>query len=318
MKSLVLQDRALSRMHQSGAALNPAAVYLAKLAPSGRRTQRIALEVVAELLTGGKLSAEFLPWERIRYEQMEALRSTLKDRYAWRTANRMLCAVRGVLKAAWKMQLLPAEDYHRARSVEPVKGKTLPSGRHVPGQELAALFEDPREGPAADRDLALLAIFANVGLRRTELVKLELRDFDAERYTLRVLGKGNKERLGYVKNEARTALDRWLWRRGDWQGALFCPVHRSGALQRRAMTAEAVAQVLHRMQERVGSKAFTPHDLRRTFAGRLFDAGADTPAVQSLMGHEDPAVTVRYDRRGEAARERAAELLHLPYRRAGA
>jgi integrase len=312
VRALPVQSDALERVR--GRATNPAAVYLAGLAESGRRTQRIALEICAELLTGGKLTAESLPWEQLRYEQMVALRSTLAERYAWRTANRMLCAVRGVLKAAWSMQLLSAEDYHRARNIKPVSGSTLPAGRHVPGSELAALFADPRNSVGADRDLALLAIFANVGLRRTELVKLTLADFDADRYTLRILGKGNKERLGYIKNEARTAFDRWLWRRGTWEGALFCPVHRSGSIQRKHMTDAAVAQALARMQERGGTKAFTPHDLRRTFAGRLFDAGADTPAVQSLMGHSDPAVTVRYDRRGEAARERAAELLHLPYK----
>ena len=60
---------------------------------------------------------------------------------------------------------------------------------------------------------------------------------------------------------------------------------------------------------------FTPHDLRRTFAGDLLDAGTDLATVQKLMGHADTNTTVGYDRRGEQAKRSAVKKLHVPYQR---
>ncbi len=107
-------------------------------------------------------------------------------------------------------------------------------------------------------------------------------------------------------------LEAWLELRGDGPGPFFCPIDRVGTLRLpQAMTGEAIRQLLGRRRAAAGLAALSPHDLRRTYAGDLLDAGADLPAVQQLLGHASPATTSRYDRRGDRARRAAAERLHL-------
>lgn len=103
-------------------------------------------------------------------------------------------------------------------------------------------------------------------------------------------------------------LEAWLELRGDSPGPFFCPIDRVGTLRLpKAMTGEAIRQLLERRRVAAGLAAMSPHDLRRTYASDL----ADLPAVQQLLGHASPATTSRYDRRGDRARRAAAERLHL-------
>ena len=101
--------------------------------------------------------------------------------------------------------------------------------------------------------------------------------------------------------------------RGHHAGALLAPVGKDGRVADRPMTPQAVMMRLRTEAERAGVRRFTPHDLRRSFVGELLDAGADVSSVQQLAGHKDVSTTQRYDRRGEHAKRRAAELLHVPY-----
>lgn len=133
--------------------------------------------------------------------------------------------------------------------------------------------------------------------------------------SLRVVGKRCKQRTAYVTGGALDALTNWLSVRGGDPGPLFCPINKGGHVTIRKMHAEAVFNVLQKRAAESGVRDLSPHDLRRTFAGDLLDSGADIATVQRLMGHANVNTTARYDRRGEQAKRRAVEALHVPYRR---
>lgn len=291
---------------------HPVAVYLAGLSPASRRTMRGALRVIATLLTP-EADEQTLAWASLDYAETSAIRASVAARFAPATANRMLAAMRGVLRAAFKLGRMSSDQMTRACSVAPARGIRLPKGRALSEAELRALFAScDRATVGGARNAALLGVLYGVGLRRAEIVALDLADFDAAAGTLLVRGKGNKERRGFVSRGSRQALDGWLAVRGQEPGPLFLPVGRRGTIERRRLSDQAVAQLVRRLARRAKVARFSPHDVRRTFIGDLLDAGVDLPTVQALAGHSSPATTAGYDRRGDRARRRASELLHVP------
>lgn len=299
---------------------NAAAVYLTSLAVGSRRTMRDALNTIAALLTNAQADALALNWAALRFQHTAAIRSRLAQEYSAATTNKMLSALRGTLKAAWRLGQMTADDYARAADVPSVNGATLPKGRALSSGEIDALMTAclNDETAAGARDAAIIALLRVGGLRRAEICALDLADYDAERGALMVRGKRNKERAGYVTNGAKDALDDWLAIRGGETGALFCPVSKGGRIVIRRMYPEAIFNLLQKRAAQACVKGLSPHDFRRTFVSDLLDAGADIATVQKLAGHANVQTTARYDRRGEQAKRKAVELLHVPYRRRAA
>lgn len=150
-------------------------------------------------------------------------------------------------------------------------------------------------GPIADRDRAAMELLYATGVRIGELVGLDVDDVDADRRTLRVLGKGDKERVVPYGVPAAHALENWL-RRGrpalatEHSGpALFLGARGGRWNQRQAR--ETVDVALRALGD---TSASGPHALRHTAATHLLDGGADLRSVQELLGHSSLATTQLY------------------------
>ncbi|MEZ4870412.1 MAG: tyrosine-type recombinase/integrase [Caldilineaceae bacterium] len=297
---------------------SPALVYLASLGASSRRTMGQSLNVIAGIL--GLDSFDVVPWGAVRYNVTQAIRTQLAETYSATTANRHLSALRGVLKEAWRLGYMGAEEYQRAIDLKPVKGSKVSqaeSGRHLSPGEIKALIDACVDGTKAGlRDAAIISIGYGCGLRRSEIAGLELADYDHDNGSLRIRkGKGNKERVVYLPAGAADWLDDWLSVRGDAAGALFYSIRKGDNMERKGITDQAVYNILAaRASACPDMKSFTPHDLRRTFAGDMLDAGTDIATVQAAMGHANANTTAGYDRRGGRARKKAASRLHIPHR----
>ena len=255
-------------------------------------------------------------WERLDANRVEVLKAALADRFAPATVNKALMALRGVLKAAWRMRLIDTEDYHRAIDTEPVKGETLPTGRAISKAEAVALFAacsaDPT--PAGSRDAAAFALMYGAGLRRAEVAALHLTDYDSESGAVVIMGKGNKQRKVYALGGIAAALNEWMQHRGTGAGPLLHPVSKAGDVRHeRPISGQAIMGRLRVRCQQAAVDPCTPHDLRRSFVSELLAAGADVLTVQKLAGHARAETTERYDRRPDEQARKAAALVHVPY-----
>lgn len=200
------------------------------------------------------------------------------------------------------------------RLARPRPHRTLPV---VLGEDQARrLLVAAVEGAAADdpvalRDAAVLEVLYATGIRVGELVGLDVDDLDAERMTLRVLGKGGKERTVPLGVPAQQSLHRWL-RRGrpsllapSSAAAMFLGV-RGGRLDQRA-----VRTLVHdRVAGVEGAPDLAPHGLRHTAATHLLEGGADLRSVQELLGHATLATTQIYTHVSVDRLKRAYDQAH--------
>lgn len=317
MTEIIIRESAAITAATYSADRHPALVYLASLAESSRRPMGQSLNVIATIL--GMADYMAVPWGEVRYNVAQAIRTQLGESYSASTANRHLSALRGVLKEAWRLGYMTAEDYQRAIDLKPIKGSKVSqaeAGRHLDSGEIKGLIDACYDGTRTGvRDAAIIAVGYGCGLRRSEIASLDLADYDTDKEALMIrAGKGNKERVAYLPGGASHALGAWLAIRGDAPGPLFYSGRRGDHIEAKGLTDQAVYNILASRGQLAGIKHFTPHDLRRTFAGDLLDAGEDISTVQKMMGHSNANTTAGYDRRDAKSKKKAASKLHVPYR----
>lgn len=297
------------------ASRNPFLVYTSRLrSPESRRTMTTCLRRIAAILTNTtEADPAGIPWEHIRYQHVQAIRARLMESASPASVNKHLAALRGVLGEAWRLGLMTSEEYRRAADVKGVKASRLPAGRSIADGELAAMLRACQDGTLRGvRDAAIIAVLASTGMRRAEIAAARRADYTPGDRSLRIIGKGDKEREVYLTETAAAYLGAWLAHTEHITGPLFCPVNRWGKAADRHMTPTAVAQVVDVVRRAAQLPKLTTHDFRRTVIGTLLDTGADLATVQGIAGHTSPVTTARYDRRPSATRKAAIDRLWLP------
>lgn len=255
-------------------------------------------------------------WHALPPSALDSIRARLAERYAPATANRVLSAVRGVMHQCWRHGLIDADTRDRLKDLPRVGGRRLPAGRDIPVADQTALLRVCREdrSSAGSRDAAAIALMLGCGMRRAEVCALCISDLDRSKLSLRVVGKGDRDRLVWLSNGTAEAMGDWLHVRGDGPGPLFNPIHRSGNLRHgRGLTPHALYLMLAARSAAAGIQPVRPHDARRTFVGTALDRGLDLSTVANLVGHASVTTTQRYDRRPDQRRREAMGALTIPY-----
>lgn len=202
--------------------------------------------------------------------------------------GRKLAAVRTFLSHLCRVGDL---DQNPALQVSPPKvEKRLPS--HLSLEEARAAIEsvDPTDALGA-RDRAMLELLYGSGLRLRELVGLTLDRVDLDAGVVKVVGKGNKERIVPIGRQAAAALGRCLSDRGPARGdETHVFLTRTG----RPLSASGAQDRVVRHLLRATGRKLGPHALRHTFATHLLDAGADLNAVKEMLGHASLSTTQVY------------------------
>lgn len=310
---------ALSPVVDLPAAQNPARIYLASLDQGSHRTMIGALDLAAGVLTGQRCDHRSLPWWLLRVGHTRALQAWLRQNRSAATGNKVLSATRGTLRAAWEMNLMNTDEYMRAVTVKNIRAEKpeQATGRAIMPGEFSALLRVcmADSSPAGARDAAILGLGLLGGLRRAEIAGLLLADYEQADQRLHVKGKRNKERKVPVAVGVAGALADWLHVRGAAPGPLFVAILKSGQITGDGLSTAAIWKMLQKRTKEAGVKPFSPHDMRRTFAGDLLDAGADIVTVQKLLGHANANTTAGYDRRGDRAKREAISRLHMAWER---
>ncbi len=206
--------------------------------------------------------------------------------------SRKISAVRSFLQFLRREGYLDHDPLVQVRG--PKRLRRLPP--YLAPETVASLIEAASEGsPLGLRDRALLELLYASGVRVSEAVGVDLDDLDLSEQTVRVRGKGGKERLTLLGRPAAEALLRYLrdgrphLAKGPHERALF--LNRDGS----RLSVRSVQNIVRHYAQKAGISAHVwPHLLRHTFATHMLDGGADLRVVQELLGHASPTNTQIY------------------------
>src|SRR5581483_6694933 len=203
--------------------------------------------------------------------------------------NVHLSAIRKLAGEAADNGLLAPELAAGIAKIKGAKRLSLRAGNWLTPEEATALLNAPdRSTLIGLRDRAMLALLVGCGLRRAELVSLDLERIQLRdsRWVLPVLaGKGNRIRTVPVPAWVKVVVDEWLDCAEIQTGPVFRPLNKAGRVLDGRISEDTVWSVVREYGARLGKPGFGPHDLRRTCAKLCRISGGDLEQIQLLLGH---------------------------------
>lgn len=257
------------------------------LSPSTLANYRLALEEFAaqpEVPSWRDCTPEHFRGYLFNCMKQQLARATLRLRFAaLRTFYKFLVERHGLKHNPLKQVQLPKAEKKLPVLLSPKQIEELLSA--------PLRVEHERQAPAwtVQRDIAIMELFYSSGLRLSELVSLDVKSIDAYTESVRVLGKGRKERVCPVGGPALAAIQHYRHAAQVHSGPLF--LNKS----RKRMNRRSVWMVLKKYLPHTSIPvSLSPHKLRHSFATHLLDAGADLRSVQALLGHASLSTTQIY------------------------
>lgn len=306
-KDLILTDTVKtfgSVSEQQTGVRNPALLYL--MSSESQATKKVRQSNINRILEYLKAPDMYTcNWAAIRREHVFAiLAAAREDGLSTHSLRGYLSTLKGIAREAWLSRLIGDGEYARIKDIKSPKMARVPTGRVITGDEVRRLIEAAltNTGPKGVRDAAMIALMRGAGPRRNEILVLALKDYAADASTMRVMGKGNKQRDLPLPALVKDYLNAWLRRRGEEPGPLFCGVIKGGRYRRDSegnltpLSASGIGKIIECLALKAGIfESTTPHDFRKTFATTLLDDEVDIASVQEALGHSSIDTTRLYD-----------------------
>ncbi|WP_095497803.1 tyrosine recombinase XerC [Paraferrimonas haliotis] len=250
------------------------------------RVYRFELERVASLMQQSD-------WLTVTTQQLQQVIVNLrKTGLSAKSLSLTLSALKGFFEFLLLQQAISLNPAQQLSA--PKSGKPLPKNLDADSiNALLTLDDTENSDPLAVRDRAIMELFYSSGLRLAELASLNLDSIDHQGHMVKVLGKGNKERIVPVGRIALSCIGRWLELRStlikDDNEALFLST-RGSRLSHRAIQ----ARMKHWGKLQGIAAGVHPHKLRHSFATHMLESSSDLRAVQELLGHANLSTTQVY------------------------
>lgn len=277
-----------------------------------------ALSVLADLAAGEGSTTDpaGFAWHTIDADTAVRIRRELAGRYATSTVNKMLSALRGVMRTCRDLGLIDEAGYQAVARLNSLKGPDSRPSRTLTDDEVSALFRACRaDGTAAGlRTAALLAVFLSAGTRREEATELNAEDYDPATRVLHIRSViQERDRELELSPGAGRALGDWLAARGTHAGPLLNPVDKAGTIRDRRLTDQAVYLILRSIGEQAGIGPVTTRDLRSTLIVRLIGSGMDYESISRHVGFLSFFSARAYRELAMSAGQAGQATLDLPY-----